>query len=255
MPDRVLELESVSHRAWPAEEVSVLGGWLLRATRGVTRRANSVLPVEDPNTENLDDALSQVREFYMHRGLPVYFQMTEASKPDGLDSFLSERGLKRELVVDVQTSPIGRLSLGPIEVETRLDSEMSASWLALYGAAAHYDAAQLKVRGEIMQRVQQDKVFVTALVDGDEAGVCFGVLDGTYLGIFSLVIMEQYRRRGAATSMNRALARWAADRGAQTAYLQVEQNNAIAKRLYASLGFSTLYSYWYRTETTQLHSC
>ena len=40
----VAELDRLQHRAWPAAHEEALGGWRLRFTDGVTRRANFVLP-------------------------------------------------------------------------------------------------------------------------------------------------------------------------------------------------------------------
>ncbi len=45
----IRELELLGHHAWVAEEKMRLGGWLLRADHGVTRRANSVLPLKSPD--------------------------------------------------------------------------------------------------------------------------------------------------------------------------------------------------------------
>ena len=36
------------------------------------------------------------------------------------------------------------------------------------------------------------------------------------------------------------------DKGARRAYLQVQLDNEVARRLYASFGFSQRYTYWYR---------
>ena len=44
-----------------------------------------------------------------------------------------------------------------------------------------------------------------------------------------------------------ALAGWGEKLGAQTAYLQVEEDNPNALRLYARAGFQTVYDYHYRS--------
>ena len=41
-------------------------------------------------------------------------------------------------------------------------------------------------------------------------------------------------------------ARWAAERGSQTLYLQVEESNRAARTLYDRLGFSASHGYHYR---------
>ncbi|MBL7520861.1 GNAT family N-acetyltransferase, partial [Frankia sp. CNm7] len=51
---------------------------------------------------------------------------------------------------------------------------------------------------------------------------------------------------GGATAVLAALARWAVLAGARRAYLQVEQDNAAARRLYAGRGFLPVYRYTYR---------
>ncbi len=41
-------------------------------------------------------------------------------------------------------------------------------------------------------------------------------------------------------------ARWAAERGSQTLYLQVDEGNAAARGLYDRLGFTTSHGYHFR---------
>jgi hypothetical protein len=62
----IKELELLGHNAWVAEEKIRLAGWLLRANHGVTRRANSVLPLESPNLP-LSLAIDSAIEFHDFR--------------------------------------------------------------------------------------------------------------------------------------------------------------------------------------------
>ena len=68
------------------------------------------------------------------------------------------------------------------------------------------------------------------------------VTDG-YLGLFAVETVEAARRRGLAQQVMGALARWAGEVGARTAYLQVESTNTVAVALYAKLGFRTHHRY------------
>jgi ribosomal protein S18 acetylase RimI-like enzyme len=61
-----------------------------------------------------------------------------------------------------------------------------------------------------------------------------------------MATQSQFRRRGAATAILHALAKWSQSRQAAQLYLQVMENNAPARTLYEKAGFESLYSYHYR---------
>lgn len=67
-PDRVA-LEQIAAAAWPATDAALLGDWLLRASGGWTRRANSALVVGSPGMP-LRRALDTCRRWYADHGLP-----------------------------------------------------------------------------------------------------------------------------------------------------------------------------------------
>lgn len=90
-------------RAWPAIERVDAGGWSLRAAAGVTKRANSVLPLGE--RADLAAAIGEAEEFYADRGLPCVFSVGGGA-PSGLDAALEARGYR---VVDptlVMTAPL-----------------------------------------------------------------------------------------------------------------------------------------------------
>lgn len=75
-----------------------------------------------------------------------------------------------------------------------------------------------------------------------------GILDRDYIGIYAIHVKENYRRQGFARQICTALLTEAWKKGAENAYLQVVQGNTAAKRLYASLGFTDFYTYWFRVQ-------
>ncbi|HMP41173.1 MAG TPA: GNAT family N-acetyltransferase, partial [Roseiflexaceae bacterium] len=63
---------------------------------------------------------------------------------------------------------------------------------------------------------------------------------------FDVVTESPLRARGYGRRLMHGIMAWAARRGASHTYLQVVETNLPARRLYASLGFSEAYPYWYR---------
>ncbi|MFW9808982.1 MAG: GNAT family N-acetyltransferase, partial [Candidatus Thorarchaeota archaeon] len=104
----------------------------------------------------------------------------------------------------------------------------------------------IDVRREIIHRIRGRKNIARVSMHGNIAGVGLGVVEGDWLGLFSIRTMPEYKRQGVAWSVSCALAMWGEDLGAKNAFLQVEEENEAAKTLYESMGFKTLYTYWYR---------
>lgn len=244
-PNEINELELIAHNAWFAQERMRLGGWLLRADHGITRRANSVLPLGPPGLD-LSTAIDFAIEFYSSRDLIPRFQVTEASLPSELDKILEEKGFRKVFLVEVWTSEISSLlKLQPSYDIEYLDA-LSKEWVDTYLQASMYDPSTMNVRKGILERTDQPRVYVQARSDDSVDAVGFGVVEGNWLGVFNIGTRPDKRRSGAALSINHALGLWADKQGAKKVYLQVETNNSIAKNLYAKLGFSHAYTYWYR---------
>ena len=68
---------------------------------------------------------------------------------------------------------------------------------------------------------------------------------GDLVGLFDVATAPAARRRGVARRVTAALLAWGAAEGARTAYLQVAEENAAARALYAGLGFRPAYRYVY----------
>ena len=242
---QIIELEQVASNAWVAEEEERFGGWLLRANAGVTRRANSVLPIGPPPLP-LDDSIEKVISFYKERNLIPRFQMTETSKPVELDRDLSERGFSVGLQVEIHTAAINHLVQKEPTIDVMISNDISDGWMSVYGASSGYQASTMDTRRDLMKRTPLTKAFALARIDRELAGVGFGVVEGKWLGLYNIAVHPSMRGRGVALSVNTALANWGHQRGARSAYLQVESENIPALKLYSKLGFQHAYTYWYR---------
>ena len=234
---RTDELESVGYELWLAPEVEELDGWRLRFAHGVTGRANSVWP-NGEGVLPLGEKLDRAEAWYRARGVPVLFQVTDAARPQGLDSVLAERGYEiRVAPVSVQVSTLDDVlarTQGVAEVDARLDDD----WLQLWAGSRGFD------RHDVGRKILEAGEVAFARIDGVAAGR--GVVVGDWLGITSMITLPEARRRGHARAILHALARWGAERGCTRSILQVDSSSEGAVALYASAGYVAQHEYRYR---------
>lgn len=237
-----LALEAVAARGLRPAETHDLGGWLLRADHGFTRRANSVLPLRRPGMP-LDDALSKARDWYAARDLPLRIHLpTEARRL--LAAELGERGWEPQPHTHVLAARLDALhtpdaDAPPIEIASTPDE----SWLALYR-----DGHALADTGRALLTRHDRVAFAWLRMDGHTVAVARGVVDEAWLGVMALEVDPGYRRHGLGTAVTAALWQWGAAHGAARSYLQVWAHNTAAVQLYEKLGYWVHHDYEYRTE-------
>jgi ribosomal protein S18 acetylase RimI-like enzyme len=242
----ILDLEERAFRAWPAAEVRELDGWRLRSTGGVTRRANSVWPNRGTGPTSLAGRLDEVEAFYAARRLPALYQITTIATPSGLDDALAARGYLIEAPVAVEVATTDDLRLAA-SAETRIEEQLRPAWFELSAHRGRFSAVADVYRG-LLDRLDGRALYATALQEGTPAAVGLGVIDGDWLGVFSMLTLPDCRRRGLGTALLAALAGAARVRGLAHLYLQVELENEAARSLYHRAGFREAYRYHYRRE-------
>jgi ribosomal protein S18 acetylase RimI-like enzyme len=238
----IAELEARAFAAWPAAEVEPLGAWRLRATSGVTRRANSAWTAGDPG--ELERAIERTEAFYAERALPPIFQLCPLSPP-GLEARLAARGYAVDAPVAILALALADLrSATPRGVEVRVDAAPGRAWLELAVQRGRY-AAVPEIFRALLARIGPRAGFALASIDGQPAASGLGVCEHGWLGVFAMATLPEFRRRGAATALLDALRSWGQSRGAARAYLQVERDNGAALDLYRRDGFCEVYGYHY----------
>ena len=243
----VAELDRLQHRAWPAAHEEALGGWRLRFTGGVTRRANSVLP-HGPAPPDVEAAVAGVEAAYAERGLDPRFLVSPAASPPELDAILAERGYAAEAPTLVQTV---RLPLPARVVKESVEVDVGGfdeAWLSVYAAAEGLAPLDLEGRHVIHRRIGAEAGYATARVDGHPVGVGSVVVEDNWAGVHNMATATEHRRRGVARAVLHALLEWAAARGAMRSYLGVMETNDAARGLYEPSGYATDYRYWYRAK-------
>lgn len=238
----VVALELAADEAWPAPIRQRLGDWLLRSAAGWTGRANSALPVGDPDRP-LPAALDAVERWYAERGQPALVNTPlPLAAPVGAE--LDARGWGGRPPVLVQVAPLAPPPAPPPEADlppVELATAPSDDWLAVVAGrkGGLPDAAR-----HVLTAVDQVR-FAEVYDDGELIAIGRGTVTGggRWLGLTLIEVLPRARRQGLATRVVRALVEWGTALGATHAFLQVEQRNAAAVALYRSLGFTTHHAY------------
>ncbi|GGN55499.1 N-acetyltransferase [Actinoplanes lobatus] len=239
----VIALETAADEAWPAPVRSRLGGWILRAADNWTGRANSALPVGDPDRP-LEAAIDAVVKWYHDHGQqPLINAPMPLAAP--VNSALDERGWTSRPLTLVQTAPLAPLLATPAAAglpPVELADAAGDDWYAM--VAEHkgtLPAAAIRVLNGVPERVFAQ----IRDAEGDLVAVARGAVTGPdrWLGVSLVQTAPAARRQGLGRHVMRGLAQWAAQRGATRAYLQVEERNTAAVALYGRLGFSTHHTY------------
>ncbi|GEK22745.1 GNAT family N-acetyltransferase [Cellulomonas xylanilytica] len=248
----------VESATWPPARVVDVDGWRVGLSGGLTRRANSVLPLGTP--PDVTAALDRVEELYATEGQPSIVRVCRAS-PRGLDDLLALRDYEVMSRTDVLVRELDgiephrgavRTAAGPVRVSVadHPGDEWLAAWsgskarLHATGAAAEADDASLRLARSVLGGAPA--VYLTATDASGLVGVIRAAFAEEWVALSCLVVAQAARRRGLGRFLTLRALDEGARRGARRAFLQVEAENSAAGALYTALGFQPAERYVYR---------
>jgi len=233
---RVRELESAAAVTWPAEVTVSDGEWLLRASSGITRQANSALPLGRA-TATAEAALTRVIEFSRAQGIIPAVQVPLPTGED-LDQLLNSLGWTAHGDAYVLVQDTRALMPPDAALLIRYEDAPSDNWRSVQAS----DEAV-----GIMRRYPAD--YASVWLDGLAVGAGrIAVADDW--GIISRVhVCAKHRRCGVGTAVVQALAGVIRDSGVDRLAVQIDADDAQGLGLYGSLGFRKHHMYRQRVLT------
>ena len=250
-------IEEASLNAWPAMQQMLIDGWVLRFSRGFTKRSNSIVPLyrslTDASDATLLDKIRYCENLYAREQLKTVFRLTSIPDSSGqphtraLDQLLAERGY--ELVDPCSVMACDNLGQSPSESGgtmlgvALLDIE---EWLRCYCQLTGMNEPARSLHGYILKAIAGETGCAVTYQGEEPVGCGMGVVERELVGLFDIFTHPEHRRSGIGRALVNAIMGWGKHRGAHTAYLQVVEDNQPAIDLYKRLSFRHVYGYWYR---------
>ena len=235
-------VEEASLNAWPALQQSLLDGWVLRFSRGFTKRANSVVPLY-PSQQSAIEKIRYCENLYSRERLKTIFRLTTIVESHPLDALLTQRAYER---VDPTRVLVCGLDERTFASHGLFCEIHRAQWLEAYARTAEVPAAGQQLHAMLLTGIRTEHIFGAIVADGVPVACGIAVLERELVGLFDIVTHPAARRRGYARALVESLLNWGRRSGALHAYLQVVEANAPGRALYEQLDFEELYQYWYR---------
>ena len=227
--DLAWRVEETCLNAWPALRQVLFGGWVLRFSGGLTRRANSANPLGvgalDP-----DRLIAGCEALYRHQRLPTIFRLPSIIDP-AIDAQLAARGYSGEGLSLVLHADIGAVLAMP-DAGVQLLSRPTPQWFAAMAQLQRHTKQQAGLYRRIVGRLAIPAAFAIRSDESGIAALAYGAIQDGLICYESVVTDPSRQRRGYARQVVTSLAAWAADRGARGACLEVEAANAPARALY-----------------------
>ncbi|MFX3650661.1 MAG: GNAT family N-acetyltransferase [Paenibacillus sp.] len=239
-------IEELSLNHWQPLSTLLYDGWVLRFAKGYTKRANSIQPIYY-STLDVHEKIEECERIYASNQLSTIFKITPFIQPDHLDQLLQDKGYSVVDLTRIQTRSLEYIK-EPVHQAVQIDEQLTTTWLDHFCRLNKVNDLQRETTELMLNNIHTKAGFISLLIDGQVVACGFGVIERGYIGLFDIITDANFRNRGLAEQMILHLLHWAKKQGATSSYLQVVANNAPALKLYAKLGYSEIYSYWYRVK-------
>lgn len=227
----------------PPQEAEI-DGWLLRLSPGKAKRSRCVNALAEGRLP-LNQLLERCGQVFAKSGLPLIIRITPFSQPADLDRQLQNLGWFEFDWADVMV----RTTLDELPSTPGLRAMDGDRYAATVGQLRGSSQVAIEAHAERMRHAPRPyQGFILEGAEGELLALGQIVVEDDIVGLFDIFTPPEQRGQGHALTLCAALLKEARRQGAYQAYLQVGTDNAVAKRLYARLGFEFAYRYHYRSK-------
>jgi ribosomal protein S18 acetylase RimI-like enzyme len=237
-------IEELSMNAWPSIQTMLYDGWVIRMANGYTKRANSINPIYNSKNE-LDEKIEYCKELYTKYNLPTIYKIIDCEDYKLIDKKLETLNYELVDITSVQISneiSILKNNFTGIIIDTEFDTK----WINGFIECGNIKKEYIETIKIMLKNITGNKIVIYKESGGKIAGCGYGVIENNFVGIFDIIVKENERGKGYGKEIVKTILSEAGKHGIKKSYLQVVENNIIAKNLYEKLGYKEEYKYWYR---------
>lgn len=247
MKKQIKIIEDLSLNAWPSHQMQIYDGWILRFSYFYTHRTNCIEQI-GASSIPLPDKLEYCEEIYEKWGTPAVYKINPLLD-SSFDQKLTERGYHIAHITEVMTMELPGTFAQPLSPRVVLSRSISDEWLeALFSMKGTVNRIHRAIVPSMYAAIPKDVISASVYCNHKIIATGLTILDRDYAGIYAIHVDEAFRGQGIGRAVCTSLLTAAAENGAASAYLQVVKGNYPAKKLYTSLGFRDLYTYWFRQQ-------
>ena len=229
---RVYELEKLASETWRAKEEEFVGGWLMRADVGVTKRANSALVL------NAENHIDELIGWYRIRNLkPIVSLVPELHQE--LDSQFESRGFSHQLDLHVMAKDGNSIDFDRSKYEIQVFDMPSGDWLAI-----HNDEAIQALLA------RSDAKYVELRDRGTLIGIGRAGFNRDWAVLSRIWVAPTRRGEGIGKRVLEVLESVAGNRKLA---LQVSTENEVALNLYSAAGYKIHHTARFRELSPQIN--
>lgn len=240
-------LERATLDAVAPPEVVEIEDWLLPMDRSTIGRAISAVPLRHSGLNA--GAVVAIESMYQSRGLKAQFRIPDVAGSANIHEELRRRGFAPVQPTLTQVAPLTPAWAAAQIPGIVISEKPTEAWKSVY-LSEGFDPVDGLNRVNALSRSQCVQY---ACIERDGRAIAAGTasISHGWVGLHGMRTLPEARGQGLATLIIKAFASAALQSGQSGLYLQVEEKNMVATRLYESLGFRTAWRYQYWKKVTQ----